>query len=76
MLLTSLIHCHSILKSATRHKSKEILGQGVAPDVVPLELGTFLHRAVRITVPLRFWLHVRFWHLADIEGQTTHRVEF
>ena len=40
--------------------------EAVAPDVVPFQLGTFLHRAVRIIVPLRFWLHVRFWHLADI----------
>jgi hypothetical protein len=35
---------------------------------VPFQLGTFLHRAVRIIVPLRFWLHVRFWHLADIDA--------
>jgi hypothetical protein len=35
--------------------------QAFAPDVVPSQLGTFLHRAVRIIVWSRVRLHVRFW---------------
>jgi len=37
--------------------------QAVAPDVVPYQLGTFLHRGARMIVTP---LHARLRHLADM----------